>query len=307
MLGILVGLACYNGVLVNLPLVDIVYKLFNHGQPTMDDLWSADPELARSIQMIANYSGDENLVDLFVVDFTASSNPLITSYALSPGGESGAKKRRRGEEEGGKEGEEDEEAEQSADRLSNQYSFVNLKPRGDEIDVDRSNRKEFVELYVRHALYTCCQDAVDSYLRGLRMVLQSATALSLCTSEEIEYVICGSSEIGDISELRQFTSYVGEYHDHHPVIEYFWTVLAELTLFQQRRFLFFVTATDRIPVGGLSMIRLVIQPSHQESSALPAAHTCFNVLDLPASYPSPAVLKERLLTALLHSQGFGLA
>jgi hypothetical protein len=33
------------------------------------------------------------------------------------------------------------------------------------------------------------------------------------------------------------------------------TVLAELTLFQQRRFLFFVTATDRIPVGGLSMIR----------------------------------------------------
>lgn len=32
MLGIIVGLACYNGVLVNLPLVDIVYKLFNGGQ-----------------------------------------------------------------------------------------------------------------------------------------------------------------------------------------------------------------------------------------------------------------------------------
>jgi hypothetical protein len=34
MLGVIVGLACYNGVLVNLPLVDIVYKLFNNGQVT---------------------------------------------------------------------------------------------------------------------------------------------------------------------------------------------------------------------------------------------------------------------------------
>ena len=32
MLGVIVGLAFYNGVLVNLPLVDIVYKLFNGGQ-----------------------------------------------------------------------------------------------------------------------------------------------------------------------------------------------------------------------------------------------------------------------------------
>lgn len=32
LLGIMVGLACYNGVLVNLPLVDIVYKLFYGGK-----------------------------------------------------------------------------------------------------------------------------------------------------------------------------------------------------------------------------------------------------------------------------------
>lgn len=29
LLGILLGLACYNGVLVNLPIVPVVYKLFN--------------------------------------------------------------------------------------------------------------------------------------------------------------------------------------------------------------------------------------------------------------------------------------
>jgi len=283
MLGVIVGLACYNGVLVNLPLIDIVYKLFNGGQPSLDDLRSADPELAKNISMIATYSGDTNLVDMFGVNFTASSNPLIASHTtpLSDNGESSP--------------------------TSAKFQFINLKPNGENIDVDLSNRKEFVELYVRHTLYTCCKEAIDSYLRGLRMVLKSATSLSLCTSDEIEYVICGSAEIGDISQLRLFTSYIGEYHDHHPIIEYFWTVLSELSVYQQRRFLFFVTATDRIPVGGISMIRLTIQPSYQDSSALPASHTCFNILDLPNSYTSSEMLKERLLTALTHSQGFGLA
>ena len=51
---------------------------------------------------------------------------------------------------------------------------------------------------------------------------------------------------------------------------------------------------------------LVIQPSHQESNALPAAHTCFNILDLPLSYATPDIMKERLLTALEYSEGFGL-
>jgi hypothetical protein len=57
----------------------------------------------------------------------------------------------------------------------------------------------------------------------------------------------------------------------------------------------------------LNLHRLTIQPSHQSSRALPAAHTCFSILDLPISYTSPAIMKERLLTALAHSQGFGLA
>ncbi len=32
LLGILLGLACYNGVLVNLPIAPVVYKLFNGGR-----------------------------------------------------------------------------------------------------------------------------------------------------------------------------------------------------------------------------------------------------------------------------------
>ena len=39
---------------------------------------------------------------------------------------------------------------------------------------------------------------------------------------------------------------------------------------------------------------------------LPVSHTCFNILDLPAVYKSKDQLRERLLLALEHLEGFGL-
>jgi hypothetical protein len=53
--------------------------------------------------------------------------------------------------------------------------------------------------------------------------------------------------------------------------------------------------------------RLTIQSTSQPPSALPAAHTCFNILDLPASYTSVDEVYDRLLLSLQHFQGFGLA
>ena len=140
--------------------------------------------------MISEYDGDDSLVTLFGVDFTASSNPLVAPHADSSS--------------------------------FNKNERVNLKPDGDEIYVDRANRREYVELFTRHALYYCCKTAIDDYLCGLKMVVGDTSVLSLCNSEEMEYIICGSSDIGDISELRQYTSYLGEYHDKHSVIENFW-------------------------------------------------------------------------------------
>lgn len=38
---------------------------------------------------------------------------------------------------------------------------------------------------------------------------------------------------------------------------------------------------------------------------LPVAHTCFNVLDLPA-YPSRTVLRDKLIMAITQTEGFHL-
>lgn len=39
---------------------------------------------------------------------------------------------------------------------------------------------------------------------------------------QLEHVLCGSKEIGDLSELRKNTKYRGSYTDESPVIQWFW-------------------------------------------------------------------------------------
>ena len=50
---------------------------------------------------------------------------------------------------------------------------------------------------------------------------------------------------------------------------------------------------------------MTIQPTGGGDEYLPAAHTCFNLLDLP-KYNSKDALRTKLLVAIEHSQGFGL-
>ena len=51
-------------------------------------------------------------------------------------------------------------------------------------------------------------------------------------------------------------------------------------------------------------MKVIIQRTG-DPSALPAAHTCYNVLDLP-DYPSYDVLLSKLLYAITNTEGFGL-
>jgi len=84
-----------------------------------------------------------------------------------------------------------------------------------------------------------------------------------------------------------------------------WEVLNELSVEQQKKFLFFTTGSDRVPIGGLGKLQLVISKNGTDSDKLPTAHTCFNHLLLP-DYGSKQKLTEKLLTAIQNSEGFGL-
>lgn len=66
-----------------------------------------------------------------------------------------------------------------------------------------------------------------------------------------------------------------------------------------------VEGSDRVPVGGLSRLKLIIARNGPDSDRLPTSHTCFNVLLLP-EYSSKEKLEDRLLKAINYSKGFGM-
>lgn len=76
---------------------------------------------------------------------------------------------------------------------------------------------------------------------------------------------------------------------------------------QQKRLLFFITGSDRVPIKGLGHLtpQFVISRNGSEDSRLPTAHTCFNHLLLP-SYSDKETLRLRLMLALDNAEGFGL-
>lgn len=288
-LGLLYGFASYNNCLVNLPLPPCLYKVMKVVDPTrplmdaeataeklrtaltLEDLTEVEPSLAAGLRALLAWD-EGNVEEIFGADFTASANPLV------------------------------------ADRWRTITTAIRVElfTKGAEMEVTRSNRELYVSRLVQHALHDCCASAVKAFLAGLTISFKGKTVTELCTSEELEELLCGSRDIGDLSLLRIHTTYRGAFHDEHPCINYLWEILSELPTVQQRRFLTFVTGSDRVPVGGIENVKLVVQSTGQDPSALPAAHTCFNTLDLPV-YPTQQQTQLKLNQALEHAEGFGLA
>lgn len=79
-----------------------------------------------------------------------------------------------------------------------------------------------------------------------------------------------------------------------------------LPLESKKKLLEFTTGSDRVPIGGMSRLKLVIaRNGGSDSDRLPTSHTCYNVLLLP-DYESREKLEERLLKAITYSKGFGM-
>lgn len=107
-------------------------------------------------------------------------------------------------------------------------------------------------------------------------------------------------------------------------MKWFWEVFHDLSEAEKKKFLLYLTGSDRIPIQGMKAIRvsldkvyiisyrsiiyfawqIIIQPTPDERF-LPVAHTCFNLLDLPR-YKTKERLKYKLLQAIQQTQGFSL-
>ena len=172
--------------------------------------------------------------------------------------------------------------------------------------VSKDNVHEYVSSYVSHLLDTSCQYEHEAMSRGFLRVVGSP-ALALCSPYELESILCGTENIDDFSELKRGARYAGGFQKTDPVITWFWDIVSAYPETLKRRLLQFITGSERVPIKGLSEVKIVIQKSGEDDFRLPVSHTCFSTLDLP-QYSS----RERLSTALsvaleFGTEGFGFA
>ncbi|XP_025109436.1 probable E3 ubiquitin-protein ligase HERC4 isoform X2 [Pomacea canaliculata] len=180
---------------------------------------------------------------------------------------------------------------------------VALCPDGETKTVTHENKNEYVDLYVDCILNRSVHSQFTAFNDGFHKVC-GGHILELFHPQELQALVIGNEDY-DFHELEKNAEYKGEYHRYHPTIKLFWEVFYDLSIQNKKKFLLFLTGSDRIPVLGMKYVKIVIQPTGGGENFLPVAHTCFNLLDLP-KYASRQSLEEKLLLAIQHTEGFGI-
>lgn len=87
LIGILCGLAIYNGNIINLPFPLALYKKLLNEELKLDDLRGLSPSMTKSLRAMLDYE-DEDFEDIFMLKFEASIETFsqIETYELKPGG-----------------------------------------------------------------------------------------------------------------------------------------------------------------------------------------------------------------------------
>ena len=83
-----------------------------------------------------------------------------------------------------------------------------------------------------------------------------------------------------------------------------WSIFIEFNEDKKKKFLRFITGSDRAPIGGLGSVSITIQRSG-DIKLLPTAHTCRNILVLP-DYNVREKMEWALLTCTEHTEGLFL-
>uniref|UniRef100_A0A8C0K0U0 HECT-type E3 ubiquitin transferase n=1 Tax=Canis lupus dingo TaxID=286419 RepID=A0A8C0K0U0_CANLU len=179
-----------------------------------------------------------------------------------------------------------------------------LIPGGDKVTVCKDNRQEFVDAYVNYVFQISVHEWYTAFSSGFLKVC-GGKVLELFQPSELRAMMVGNSNY-NWQELEETAIYKGDYSATHPTVKLFWETFHEFPLEKKKKFLLFLTGSDRIPIYGMASLQIVIQSTASGEEYLPVAHTCYNLLDLP-KYSSKEILSARLTQALDNYEGFSLA
>ncbi|XP_026322032.1 probable E3 ubiquitin-protein ligase HERC4 isoform X2 [Hyposmocoma kahamanoa] len=177
-----------------------------------------------------------------------------------------------------------------------------LKENGVNISVTYENKDEYVEMYVDFLLNKSVENQFKAFNQGFQKVC-GGRIIKLFRSHELMSVVIGNEEY-DWDVFESNCEYKNGFHPQDKECRWFWEVFHELTLEDKKKFLLFLTGSDRVPIQGMRDIKIRIQPV-ADDRYYPVAHTCFNLLDLPR-YKTKERLKYYLTQAIQQTQGFSL-
>ncbi|KAG0017974.1 putative E3 ubiquitin-protein ligase HTD2 [Podila clonocystis] len=271
MVGRLIGLAIYNGIILDIHFPLALYKKLAMAadaqgdlrkldeQWGLDDLWEIDPTLAKGLSQLESFEGDvlEAYDRTFQIEFESFGQTFQHDLVLD----------------------------------------------GVNIPLTNANRGEFVKEYLKFYFTSSIAKQFNAFSEGFHLVTLGS-AIQLFRPEEVEQLICGSPDL-DFNALEQITQYEGGFHAKSRIIRWFWETVHAYEEKDKKRLLFFTTGSDRVPIGGLGQLSFTISKNGPDSMRLPTSHTCYNTLMLCA-YSSKERLQERLMTAIGNAEGFGL-
>ncbi len=304
LIGLLVSLALYNGLTLPITFPKALYRKLL-GDPVTELHHIADgwPDLANGLTKLVEWDEKDGLVeDVFArtYEFSVSmyGQPITREMKQAPSAPTVAS-RAAADDTWPQFGKNEAGATAAAQYQANRDS--------DEAPlVTNANRNAYVSDYIRYLTDISVRPQYEAFARGFRMCLHPKS-LTLLTAPLLQSLVEGVQEI-DVSELKRYARYVG-WDASHRTVRDFWSIVRKYDDGMKRKLLEFVTASDRVPVGGVKNLQFVIQRNGEEEGTgghLPTAYTCYGTLLLP-EYRDKEVLRERLSMALENAQGFGFA
>lgn len=258
LIGVIVGLAIANTVILNLRLPSVCYdKMLKQPVLTtesrLERLREIDPALAKGLSDLL--AMDEDQVE---------SLGLVFSISRSYLGET---------------------------------KTVDLLPNGANESVTANNARRYIDLYADYCLHLEVDASFSAFQRGFLRVVGDNPVVSLLNAAELQQLVEGQGDVPiRLLDLRPSTLYAG-FAPNDPVIDNFWAVVSEFSQEQAKQFLLFCFGSSSVPIQGLRAQRFAIQKSGDDPTRLPASHTCAGVLDLPV-YRSRDELASKLMRAI---------
>ncbi|XP_015112357.1 E3 ubiquitin-protein ligase SMURF2 [Diachasma alloeum] len=265
--GRIIGIAVFHGHHVDGGFTTPFYKMLLNKGITLSDIEGVDPELHRSLTWMLENSIDGVLDAAFSVEH--SSFGVLRNHELKPGGK--------------------------------------------DITVTEENKREYVRLYVNYRFMRGIEQQFLALQKGFHELIPPQL-LRPFDERELELVIGGLGTI-DINDWKTHTR-LKHCTPDTPVVKWFWQIVESYGEEMRARLLQFVTGSSRVPLQGFKALQgstgaagprlFTIHAVDAPSENLPKAHTCFNRIDIPQSYPCYQKMLDKLTQAVEETCGFAV-